>query len=258
MKRRKFIKGTAAGSLLTGTLHVQASTNQTPAREFYELREYSLRGASIPAKLSTYLEGALIPALNRNGVSKVGAFEKLGKPQPTTLFLLIAYKDGQNFLDMDALLASDEAYQSAAREFWELGPDQAQYVRAESTILEAFTSIPQFKQPPKRSELFELRIYESHNQAFHKRKVQMFDKEELDLFYKVGLNPVFFGACKVGRYAPQLTYMLHFKDMEERDSNWKAFIEHPDWNEMKAKPEYVGTVSNISRYFLTRASFSQM
>ena len=258
MKRRKFIKGAAAGSLLASAVPTQAYESEPSNREYYELREYTLKGASVPGKLAAYLEGALIPALNRNGVSKVGAFEKLGKPQPTTLFLLIAYKDGTNFLEMDSLLAMDEAYQSAAKEFWAMGPDQAQYVRAESTILEAFASIPQFKQAPMSSELFELRIYESHNDAFHKRKVQMFDKEELDLFYKVGLNPVFFGACRAGKYAPQLTYMLHFTDMEERDRNWKAFIEHPDWNEMKAKPEYVGTVSNITRYFLTRASFSQM
>ena len=258
MKRRNFIKKTATGSLVAGSLSASAYSPTAEDREYYEVREYSLRGAGIPGSLSNYLQNALIPALNRNGAGTVGVFERLGKPQPTTCFVVIAYKNGANFLEMDKLLMADAQYQESAKEFLDLSPDRAPYERAESTLLEAFTALPQLKKPEQSSELFELRIYESHNQDAHRRKVKMFNVEELDLFYKVGLNPVFFGACRVGKYAPQLTYMLHFKNMEERDANWKKFIDHPDWNVMKNKKEYVGTVSNITRLFLTRTAFSQM
>ena len=40
-------------------------------------------------------------------------------------------------------------------------------------------------------------------------------------FYETGLHPVFFGETIIGEKLPQLTYMLTFKDMEERDANWK-------------------------------------
>ncbi|MFT7019162.1 MAG: hypothetical protein ACJASO_001342 [Cyclobacteriaceae bacterium] len=47
--------------------------------------------------------------------------------------------------------------------------------------------------------------------------------------------------------------MAHFKDMDTRDKNWKAFAEHPDWNTMRIKEEYADTVSKITKIFLTPA-----
>ena len=258
MKRRKFITGTAASSLVAGSLSASAYSSTAEDKEYYELREYSLRGASIPGALATYLQEALIPALNRHGATKVGVFERLGKPQPTTCYVLIAYKNGATFLERDAKLAGDGTYQEAAKSFMEIGSDKVPYQRAESTILEAFSGIPQMKVPPKSSELFELRIYESHNADAHRRKVKMFNEGELDIFYETGLNPVFFGSAKAGKYTPQLTYLLHFADMKERDANWKKFIEHPDWDAMKNDSQYADTVSQITRYFLTRTSYSQI
>ena len=78
----------------------------------------------------------------------------------------------------------------------------------------------------------------------------MFNKEELALFYKVGLNPLFFGEMIAGLYRPCLTYMINFKDMEAHDTAWKAFINHPEWIEMSSKPEYANSVSNIRKTFL--------
>lgn len=82
----------------------------------------------------------------------------------------------------------------------------------------------------------------------------MFNVEELALFYKTGLNPVFFGEMIIGPNRPTLVYMLQFKDMEERDKNWQTFINHPEWKAMSAKPEYANSVSNIKRSFLTPAA----
>jgi len=83
-----------------------------------------------------------------------------------------------------------------------------------------------------------------------RRKIKMFNVEEIPLFHEVGLHPVFFGDMIAGPYRPCLTYLLHFKDMAERDANWKKFIDHPDWNAMKVKEEYADTLSNIQKVFL--------
>jgi len=258
MKRRKFIQQAGITSLAAGVAPAAIGATNFATAEYYELREYTLKRSSIPGSLSQYLEKALIPALNRHGASKVGVFEQVGLAEPSTLHVLIAYKDGNSFLGMKSALAGDQSYQAAAREYLELGPGQAPYLRVESSLLEAFSGMPQLELPPASSGLFELRIYESHNEDAHRRKVKMFNEGEIDLFLKVGLLPVFFGSCIVGKYAPQLTYMLHFKDMEERDANWKTFIDHPEWKIMSKLPEYVGTVSHIIRRFLTRTDFSQL
>jgi len=78
----------------------------------------------------------------------------------------------------------------------------------------------------------------------------MFNNEELGLFQKLGMGPVFFGDMLVGPYVPSLVYMLNYKDMEHRDDVWGQFGKHPDWAKMKVKKEYANTVSNIRRIFL--------
>ena len=78
----------------------------------------------------------------------------------------------------------------------------------------------------------------------------MFNVEELPLFDKVGLYPIFFGDMIAGPYRPSLVYMLNFTDMEQRDEHWAKFLKHPEWETMKGMKEYANTVSNIRREFL--------
>ena len=47
---------------------------------------------------------------------------------------------------------------------------------------------------PKRPRLFNLRIYESHNERAAATKIHMFENGEIEIFKKVGLTPVFFYA----------------------------------------------------------------
>ena len=86
----------------------------------------------------------------------------------------------------------------------------------------------------------------------------MFNKEEIAVFLKVGLKPVFFGKIIAGQYMPGLLYMLGFKDMAERDATWSRFSENEDWKIMRDKPEYADTVSNIQKTFLLPASYSDI
>jgi hypothetical protein len=57
---------------------------------------------------------------------------------------------------------------------------------------------------------------------------------------------------------PALTYMLAFKDMEERNRNWNKFSIHPEWKRISILPEYANTVSDIKRIFLKPLSYSQL
>jgi len=52
--------------------------------------------------------------------------------------------------------------------------------------------------------------------------------------------------------------MLAFESMEERDKNWQIFRDDPDWLKLKSDPQYKDTVSNITDYILTPASYSQI
>ena len=80
MERRDFIQKTVlATTAFTGAaLTTNAQTqDQSKSKEVYEWRVYTLRWGQ--AALDDYLSKALIPALNRLGARKVGAFSELSK-----------------------------------------------------------------------------------------------------------------------------------------------------------------------------------
>jgi hypothetical protein len=52
--------------------------------------------------------------------------------------------------------------------------------------------------------------------------------------------------------------MITFKDMEERDNNWKAFSADPTWQKVSKDPQYANSVSKIIRTFLEPMTCSQI
>ena len=109
MKRRQFVSAAALASAAFGlpSTKSMASENPPPAREFYELREYSLRWNT--TEMDKWLSQALIPALNRAGISGVGVWKEAGHSDPPKLYLLISYPSMQTYLDTAGKLKSDTA-----------------------------------------------------------------------------------------------------------------------------------------------------
>lgn len=219
------------------------------------------RGAA-RASLDAYLEKALIPTLNKKGVKRVGVFTEMGNPEPVIVYLLIAYPSAITAMNMRAVLEADPEFTALASAYNSLSPDKEVYSRYEASLLRAFDTIRKHELPKhiegKAGRVFELRTYEGYSEDAVRRKILMFNKEELPLFYKVGLHPIFFGEGMAGKDLPSLTYMLGFSDMAEREANWKTFIDHPEWKRMSVLPEYENSVSRIVRKFLLPTGYSQM
>ena len=262
MKRRKFIKTTATASALTAsTLGATAKNiipDQVAGQQIYELRVYHLIWNRGTSAVSKYLSDALIPALNRYGCANVGVFTDMGNPTPPKLYVLIPYKSMDHYAGVSAFLSGDETYRTAEMDYVKIPVDKKAYDRYDTSILRAFKVIPEMRIPEKKDRIFELRTYEGYSEDAVRRKVKMFNEGEMPIFEKTGLNSVFFGHMISGPNMPALTYMLSFKDMEERDANWKDFIAHPDWKAMSGMEQYKNTVSNIIRTFLLPTDISQV
>ncbi len=218
-------------------------------RELYELRTYEIKFGGNKKLLINYLYKVFEPGLRRIGVNHFMIFEELGNSNPTKLRVLISYPNASIYLSAQNL-DSDLKYVEEAKKYNSLTSDQAIYNRFSSSLLLAFDGVPKLIDPMKGASLFELRTYEGFSEDAVKRKINMFNKEEIQLFLKTNLHPVFFGEMIAGPYRPSLTYMLNFKDMAEHDSSWKKFVTHPEWKEMRSKEEYANTVSNIRKIFL--------
>jgi hypothetical protein len=202
------------------------------APEYYELRYYQLRNGYSKKLLPTKLASA----------GRIGVFTPVIAESSPFVLMLLTY--------------SSMAEAERAPEF------ELDYVRYERTLLKAFTGMPRMKLPPeaKSGHIFELRTYESDNAATLRKKIDMFNRGEMGIFQRLGMNPVFFGEAIVGSKLPHLTYMLAYDDLAARDRLWKDFGSDPAWLKLRAEPGLADAdiVSNISNMIVRPASISDI
>lgn len=229
--------------------------------EFYELRVYTLKNETQQKLVEDYFQNAAMPAFNRLGSKHVGLFTELKPTGYTKLYALIPFKSLEDFLKVQEKLTNDATYNKAGMAYLSAQATEPAYDRIESSLLRAFTNMPKIEVPEKKSRLFELRRYESATESAGKKKIEMFNTAgEIDIFKRVGLTPVFFGETLIGPVRPNLTYMLTYDDMEERDKNWKVFGSDPEWKRISSIPEYANAkiVSRITATFLVPTASSQI
>jgi len=221
------------------------------SKELVELRTYEVKTGAKMNILVDYLKDVLTPTLKSKGATEVALFNEYGNAEPRKLYLMVAYPSSEAFINSQEL-HKDPSYKQAAASYNGIGIENTLYNRIESILLLSFDALPKMDPLKPDSTLFELRTYESYSEDANRRKIEMFNHEELELFYEVGLHPVFFGEQIIGAQRPCLTYMIQFKDMEEHDANWKKFIDAPAWKEMSSKAIYADTATKIHKVFLNR------
>lgn len=226
------------------------------SQEIYEIRTYELDFFKNPTVLHDYLEKSLIPALNRQGVKKVGAFEEAGDALPKKMYVMIAYPNMSTFAEVASNLAADATYQSDAKSYLTAPPAEIPFKRISTALVRASKGFPSLAVPDNAS-FYELRIYEAYNEDALRRKVKMFDDHEFEIFDDVGLPMVFFGANLTGNQTPCLSYLLAFDSKEAHGAAWQKFGPHPEWQRIIRLEEYANTVSSITRVFLKPLGYSQ-
>lgn len=259
MQRRKFISSSvAATAAFTTGIKTADQQNANTEKEMYELREYEMRFGTDQGQLENYFKNALIPALNKYGVKQVGVFKEMGKSEPPKIYLVIPFPSMSEYHDIMNQVKSDAVFLKNSQSYDNIPASKAVYTRYSSAFLIAFDGLPKMITPAKEPRIFELRTYEGYNEDAVRRKIKMFNEGEFPIFYRTKLNPVFFGERISGENLPCLTYMITFKNMEERDRNWASFGADPDWKKLLADPQYADSVSNIIKIFLEPVDYSQI
>ncbi|MBV9085308.1 MAG: NIPSNAP family protein [Acidobacteriaceae bacterium] len=267
MERRRFLTSSLAASTLAlqGVRRLSANQGSSPnGREYYQLRKYHLESGPQLKLTNAYLEHALIPALNRLGISPVGVFNLDLGPETPMIYVLLPSTSLESLVAVDLHLAHDEEFLKGAAAFWAAPAKDPAFVRVESSLMIAFEGRPKLTVPPVSSQkgkrVFQLRTYESPSNADHLRKVEMFHDGEFDIFQRAGFWQVFYGDTLIGPRLPNLTYMLSFPSVAEMDSKWDAFRSDPQWKKLSASPKYSyeSIVTNITNLILSPASYSQI
>ncbi|MGA7339473.1 MAG: NIPSNAP family protein [Terracidiphilus sp.] len=264
MERRQFLAASLATSAVALAGEASAQTTPARAREFYQLRRYSLMSGPQLKLTENYFSNALIPALARMGLGPVGALRLDIGPETPSYYLIVPGPAVDSLATLDLQLAEDRNFLEAAAPFWNATAAAPAFERVEIALLEAFAGWPRLTPPAasaaKGKRMFQLRTYESPSNGEHLRKVEMFHSGEFQIFLNAGFHPVFFGDTLIGSRLPSLTYMLCFADTAELESKWIAFRGDPAWKKLSADPRFAfdPIVSNISNLMLSPLDCSQI
>jgi hypothetical protein len=87
--------------------------------------------------------------------------------------------------------------------------------------------------------------------------LKRFENVTLKLWEKHGIKQAGFFTTLVGESNQELTYMLAWESLADRDKKWTAFQSDPEWIAARAKTEEDGQiVGNIVNQILVPTSFS--
>jgi hypothetical protein len=104
--------------------------------------------------------------------------------------------------------------------------------------------------------IYELRIY----RCVPGRQAALllrFKNETLRIWEKHGVRQAGFWTTLIGKSSQEITYMLAWDSLAEREKRWSAFLADPEWAMVVAETEIDGQlVENISSQLLTPAAFS--
>ncbi|MDB5626061.1 MAG: hypothetical protein JWR73_1863, partial [Tardiphaga sp.] len=89
--------------------------------------------------------------------------------------------------------------------------------------------------------------------------LKRFETTTLKLWEKHGIRQAGFFTTLVGESSLDLTYMLAWESLAEREQKWAAFATDPDWIAARAKTEEDGQiVSNITNQLLVPTACSSV
>lgn len=258
--RREFLAATAVAAVAPMPRLDALAHAATP--QYIELRRYHLLPGTKQRAFSSFVGDVAIPAMNRAGVGKIGAFTVVYGENAPSLLLVLTHQTLESVVSLRERLAGDAAYARDGAPILDAPMSDPAFVRVESTLLRAFDAMPTLEPSAGAGaatpRIFEMRTYESHSDRAALNKLKMFNAGEVPIFRRTGLTPVFFGETLVGAKMPSLTYMLTFPDMTARDAAWSAFSKDPDWKTLSADPQYRDNVSAISDIILQPTPYSQI
>jgi hypothetical protein len=270
MERRQFLASTLAASALAVTAPgsaleaAQGGMMEKKGREFYQLRRYHVNAGPQKKMCDDFFKDALIPALNRLSVNPVGVFDLSIGPDTPTMYVLMPGMSAEALTTIENRLIQDADYVKAGANFLNAPAKEPAFDRMESSFLQAFEKWPNLILPKATAShgprVFELRIYEGATDQDHRRKVEMMQSGEADIFGKNGFEQIFYSETLIGPRLPSLTYMLCFDSLATRDKQWAAFRASDDWKSYSTQPKYAfePIVSNITNLILTPTAYSQI
>ena len=229
MERRQFLASSLAVSALAAAkpgAYAEAAEEsaQGKGREFYQLRRYHINGGPQRKLCDDFFRDALLPALGRLKIGPVGVFDLTIGPETPSIYVLMPSLSAEMLATVENLFgARRRIQQSRGQRSCKRQPrsrrSTAWRVRSCRLLRNGRGSCLPSATASHGARIFEMRTYEGATDQDHKRKLEMMQSGEADIFTKAGAEQVFYGDTLIGTRLPNLTYMLAFASLADRDKS---------------------------------------
>jgi hypothetical protein len=242
MNRRSFVQSAAGASLLSQSAGAQQPAART---RLYCLDYFAYRQGDQQSRLHQFLTSQL-PLFTKN-TRAFGVFTPVMAPHMQTTLVLSGFAGFDDMVSAARAIEGDPAYQKAHEEL-ERGSDPP-YDSLQRVLLMPTAFSPEVVPPaekPKSPRYFEMRVYHSPTSRQFAMLHERFAGSEIGIFHRSGVNPIVYADTLSGPDMPNLTYIIPFATLADREKAWAAFGADPEW--IKVRDESVARGGQIVAY----------
>lgn len=241
MERRFFLQSLAGAGMMS-----QAGA-QEPGRKtrLYRMDYFYYRQGDQGARINQFFSSQ-IPLFTKH-IRTLGVFAGVFTPRLQTTLVLSGFSSYEEMTAAGRAIEGDSGYQKAHQEF-ERGAEPP-FDTSERQLLAATDFSPEIvplAEKPKSPRYFELRIYHSPTERQLRLVHERFAGPEIKIFHRSGVHPLFYADTIIGRELPNITYLIPFATLADREKAWDAFGADPEW--VKARADSVAKGGQIVNY----------
>jgi len=239
MDRRSFVQTSVGAGLLAQTAAAQPADART---RLYRLDYFFYRQGDQPTRLQRFLSSQT--ALFAKNARAFGVFTAQFAPHAQTTLVLSGFSSFEDMTAASGKIAADPEYQKAYQEL-ESGtePPFDSQQRVLLTATDFSPEIPPPAEKPGTPRYFEIRVYHSPTQRQLGMLHERFAGAEIRIFHRCGINPILYADTLAGPDIPNLTYIIPFATLADREKAWSAFSADPEW--VKVRDESVARGGQI-------------
>jgi hypothetical protein len=254
MNRRSFVEAVAATGMLAQTESPAGAQPPAGKTRLYRLDYFYYRQGDQGNRLAQFFSSQA--PLFLKYMRSFGVFTAVMAPHAQTMMVLSGFADADDMAAAAGRIEADADYRKAHSEF-ESGAEPP-FDSAQRVLLQATAFSPEIVPPaekPRAPRYFELRIYHSPTLRQLGLVHERFAGAEIQIFHRSGVHPILYADTIIGPDLPNLTYLIPFASLADREKAWDAFNADPEW--IKVRAESVargGQIVNYNNISLWRAT----
>jgi hypothetical protein len=242
MNRRSFVQSIAGAGLLSQTAAAQPPA--APPR-LYCLDYFYYRQGDQASRLQQFLSSQA-PLWTKHSRA-FGVFTAVMAPHAQTTLVLSGFSSLEEMVGTENRMEAEPVFRKARQEL-ERGTEPAFDSRQRVLLRTADFSpeIVPLAEKPKRPRYFEIRVYHSPTERQLRLVHERFAGSEIRIFHRSGIHPILYGDTIAGPDMPNLTYIIPFTSLGDRETAWDTFGADAEW--LKVREESIARGGQIVDY----------